>query len=246
MIVLITGAASGIGAATARRLAARAHVVVADRNKDGADRVAEGIARAGGMATAVEVDVTSRASVATMSRQVAMEVGIVDALFNNAGINIRQPVADITELAWDTVIATHVKGTLLVSQALLPGMLNAGRGAIVNSASDFSVIGAPGAATYAAAKSAVYALTKAMAAEFTPRGIRVNAIGPGPIDTPLLRAGRSPKDAEAALERNRQRVPMKRLGRPEEVAALVDFLLSDRSAYIAGQLIHPNGGVLSW
>lgn len=246
MIVLITGAASGIGAATARRLAASAHVVIADRNKEGADEVADDIVSAGGKATAIEVDVTQRASVTSMTDRIAAEVGVVDALFNNAGVNIRQPIADITELAWDTVIATHVKGTLLVSQALLPGMLNAGRGAIVNSASDFSVIGARGAAAYAAAKSAVYALTKAMAVEFTPRGIRVNAIGPGPIDTPLLRAGRSPKDAEIALERNRQRVPMKRLGRPEEVAALVDFLLSDRSAYIAGQLIHPNGGVLSW
>jgi 2-hydroxycyclohexanecarboxyl-CoA dehydrogenase len=246
MNVLITGGASGIGAATARRLAARAHVLVADRDKDAAEEMAAEIAEAGGKATAMEVDVTQRTSVFAMADRIVAEVGVVDALFNNAGVNIRQPIAEITELAWDTVIATHVKGTLFVSQAILPGMLSAGRGMIVNSASDFSVIGAPGAAAYAAAKSAVYALTKAMAVEFTPRGIRVNAIGPGPIDTPLLRAGRSPKDAEIALERNRQRVPMKRLGRPEEVAALVDFLLSDRSAYIAGQLIHPNGGVLSW
>lgn len=246
MNVLITGGASGIGAATARRLAARAHVLVADRDKDAAEEMAAEITGSGGKATAIEVDVTQRASVSAMAERIVAEVGVVDALFNNAGVNIRQPIAEITELAWDTVIATHVKGTLFVSQAILPGMLSAGRGAIVNSASDFSVIGAPGAAAYAAAKSAVYTLTKAMAVEFTPRGIRVNAIGPGPIDTPLLRAGRSPKDAEIALERNRQRVPMKRLGRPEEVAALVDFLLSDRSVYIAGQLIHPNGGVLSW
>ncbi len=246
MTILITGGASGIGAATARRLAKRVPVVVADRDLKAAEKVAADITGGGGTALAVEVDVTSKASIASMMDKVKAGAGPLEGLFNNAGINIRQRLDEITETAWDAVINTHVKGTFLVSQAVLPGMLERGRGVVVNTSSDFAVIGIPGASAYVSAKSAIYALTKAMTVEFTARGIRVNAVGPGPIDTPLLRSGRSPSEAAEALEANRLRVPMKRLGRPEEVAAVVDFLMSERSSYIAGQIIHPNGGVLSW
>ena len=246
MNLLITGGASGIGAATARRMAQKAHVVIADRNLPAAQALAAEITGAGGKASAVEVDVSSGASVARMMAGIPASVGPIDALVNNAGISLRQRVEDITEEAWDALIDTHVKGVFLVSQAVLPQMLEKQRGVIVNTSSDFAVMGFAGAAAYAAAKTAVYALTKALAIEFTAKGIRVNAIGPGPIDTPLLRGGRPAGEVEAALERNRQRVPMKRLGRPEEVAAVVDFLLSDRSSYIAGQIIHPNGGALMW
>jgi NAD(P)-dependent dehydrogenase (short-subunit alcohol dehydrogenase family) len=246
MNFLVTGGASGIGAATAKRLAARGRIVVADRNLDGARKVAAEIAGAGGKATAVEVDVSSSASVAAMMHTIERDAGQIGGLFNNAGITKRQRIEDITEEAWDAIIATHVKGVFLISQAVLPQMLERRRGVVVNTASDFSVAGAPGAAAYAAAKTAIYAMTKAMAVEFTHLGIRVNAIGPGPIDTPLLRVGREGAELEAALERNRQRVPMKRLGRPEEVAAVVDFLMSERSSYIAGQIIHPNGGAVMW
>ena len=246
MTILITGGASGIGAATARRLAKRVPVVVADRDLKAAEKVAADITGGGGTALAVEVDVTSKASIASMMDKVKAGAGPLEGLFNNAGINIRQRLDEITETAWDAVINTHVKGTFLVSQAVLPGMLERGRGVVVNTSSDFAVIGIPGASAYVSAKSAIYALTKAMTVEFTARGIRVNAVGPGPIDTPLLRSGRSPSEAAEALEANRLRVPMKRLGRPEEVAAVVDFLMSERSSYIARQIIHPNGGVLSW
>lgn len=246
MIFLVTGGASGIGAATARRLAARGPVVVADRNVHGARKVAADISGSGGKAIPVEVDVSSSASVSAMMRTIDRDVGQIDGLFNNAGITKRQRIEDITEEAWDAIIATHVKGVFLVSQAVLPQMVARRSGVVVSTASDFSVVGAPGAAAYAAAKTAIYAMTKAMAVEFTHLGIRVNAIGPGPIDTPLLRVGREGAELEAALERNRQRVPMKRLGRPEEVASVVDFLMSERSSYIAGQIIHPNGGAVMW
>lgn len=245
MTILITGAGSGIGAATARRLARHSAVVVADRNKGSADTVAAGINADGGKAFAVEVDVTSSSSVGSMMSRVAAAVGPIEGLFNNAGINIRQPIEAIGEADWDAVLNTHVKGTLLVSQAVVRQMLERKRGVVVNSASDFSIIGVAGLAAYCAAKTAVYALTKAMAVEFTPCGIRVNAIGPGPIDTPMLRSG-PPAEVEARLAHYRQKIPMKRLGNPEEVAALVDFLMSDRSSYIAGQIIHPNGGTVMW
>ncbi len=247
MSILITGGGSGIGAATARRLARRATVIVADRDVPAARALAAEISQAGGKAFAVEVDVTSKASIrAMMSELERGGAGPIEGLFNNAGINIRQPIEDIVEADWDAVFNTHAKGVLLVSQAVLPQMLTRKRGVVVNTASDYSVIGAPGLAAYCAAKAAVYALTKAMAVEFTEHGIRVNAVGPGPIDTPLLRAGRAPAEAEARLAMHRAKIPMGRLGQPEEVAAVVDFLLSERSSYIAGQIIHPNGGLVMW
>lgn len=246
MTILITGGGSGIGAATARRLAERRAVVVADRNLAAAGAVAAEITAKGGKALAVEVDVTSAASVKAMMANVGGQVGPIEGLFNNAGINIRQPVDEIVEADWDAVINTHVKGMFLVSQAVLPQMVARKRGVVVNTASDYSVIGVPGLAAYCAAKTAVYSLTKAMAIEFTALGIRINAVGPGPIDTPLLRAGRAPVEAEKRLAMHREKIPMKRLGRPEEVAAVVDFLLSDRSSYIVGQIIHPNGGMVMW
>jgi NAD(P)-dependent dehydrogenase (short-subunit alcohol dehydrogenase family) len=242
---LITGAASGIGAATAMRVAAWSSIAVADRDLQGAEKIAARIVSAGGKAMAVEVDVQDRTSVASMVECVTRELGAIQGLFNNAGINIRQGIDSVTARDWDAVITTHVKGTLLVSQAVLPQMLARGSGAVVNSGSDFSVIGVPGLAAYCAAKTAVFSMTKAMAVEFTSRGIRINAVGPGPIDTPMLRSG-TEEEVRTRLEDYRERIPMKRLGRPEEVAAVVDFLLSERASYIAGQIVHPNGGTVMW
>ena len=244
--VLVTGAASGIGAAAARRLARRMQVIVADRDADGAARLAEELTRSGHAATPVEVDVSQGASVRRMAAKIASEVGPVHALFSNAGFNRRGPVESITEDDWDAMMATHVKGMYLCAQAVLPQMCARGTGAIVNTSSDFAIMGVAGLATYTSAKTAIYALTKSLALEFAPHGIRVNAVGPGPIDTPLLRSGRAPGEEAAALEQQRRRIPMGRLGRPEEVAAVVDFLLDGRSSYITGQIIHPNGGALSW
>jgi NAD(P)-dependent dehydrogenase (short-subunit alcohol dehydrogenase family) len=246
MTVLITGGGSGIGAATARRLARRCPVVVADRNAAAADAIAREINGGGGKALAVEVDVASSPSVKAMMERLTAEAGPIEGLFNNAGITVRRPIEAIAEEDWDRVINTHVKGTMLVSQAVLPQMLARRRGAIVNISSDYAVIGVPDLAAYCAAKTAVYSMTKAMAVEFTAMGIRVNAVGPGPIDTPLLRAGRSTDEAAARLEMHKAKIPMRRLGEPEEVAAVVDFLLSERSAYIAGQLVQPNGGMVVW
>lgn len=244
--VLITGAASGIGRATARRLASRMPVVIADVSADAAAALAAELTRSGSRAHAVAVDVASRASVARMMAWIDAESGPVHALFNNAGINRRAAVEDITESDWDLMMATHAKGTFLCAQAVLPGMRARNRGVILNMSSDFAVIGLAGAAAYAAAKTAIYSLTKSLALEFAPHGIRVNALGPGPIDTPLLRSGRTPAQWEAVRDGFHQRLPMGRLGRPEEIAAVADFLLSERSAYITGQIIHPNGGQLSW
>ncbi|MGE3245026.1 MAG: SDR family NAD(P)-dependent oxidoreductase [Beijerinckiaceae bacterium] len=246
MHTLITGAASGIGKATALRLARRSAITLADRNLEGADAAAAEIVRAGGKAQAVEVDVTDPAAVASMVVQAEAGLGPVDALFNNAGINLRGPVLDIAEEHWDLMMNTHVRGMFLVAQNVLRGMVDRKAGVIVNTSSDFAVIGVPNLGSYCAAKTAIFSLTKCLALEFAAHGIRVNAIGPGPIDTPILRQNRKPEEIEASLKSNIERTPMKRLGRPEEVAATVDFLLSDRASYINGQLIQPNGGCVIW
>jgi NAD(P)-dependent dehydrogenase (short-subunit alcohol dehydrogenase family) len=246
MNVIITGGASGIGAGAARRLAKRMHVVIADRNIDGAKAFAAELVAAGHRASAVEVDVSNKASVLGMVEWMHKNVGDIDALFANAGFNRRAPVDEITQEDWDAMMATHVKGVFLCNQAVIPGMLARGKGAIVNTSSDFAVMGVANLGAYCAAKSAIYSLTKSIAQEFTPRGIRVNAIGPGPIDTPILRSGRSPEvfaEHEKVLTRL---VPLGRLGTPDEVAVSVDFLLSDKARFISGQLIHPNGGQLMW
>jgi len=243
---IVTGAASGIGRASALRLGRRMKVVVADRDGDGARRVAAEIEAAGGQALGVEVDVTSRAAVFAMVERARRAFGPVDALFANAGVNRRNPVDLINEADWDLMIATHVKGVFLSCQAVLGEMVERGQGAIVNTSSDFAVMGVAGNATYTAAKTAIYSMTKALACEFTPRGIRVNAIGPGPIDTPMLASGRTPEQHAATKQKFANILPLGRMGQPEDVAVVVDFLLSERASYMSGQLVHPNGGQLMW
>jgi NAD(P)-dependent dehydrogenase (short-subunit alcohol dehydrogenase family) len=242
-VLLITGAASGIGLAAARRMSRRMHVIVADLDEDRAAEAARSLKAEGRMASAVQVDVTQRSSVQQMMARIGREIGPVHALFNNAGISRPGPAADMAESVWDLMIDVHVKGTFLCCQAVLPQMCERREGVIVNMSSDYAVVGMMNGAAYAAAKSAIFSLTKSLAAEFAPYAIRVNALGPGPIDTPLLRAGRTGDDwkaARAAL------LPIGRLGQPDEVAAVLDFLLSEHASYMTGQIVHPNGGQVMW
>ncbi len=242
--VLITGAASGIARAAARRLAGRMTVYAADIDDAGLGETVDEIAAAGGSAKAITVDVSDRESVEAMAAAVD---GDIDAAFFAAGIHIRGTAETVFEEDWDRMIGVHVKGTFLCCQAALRRMRAQGTGgAIVTMSSDYAVMAVPGGAAYCAAKAAIHSLTKSIAQEFAPDRIRINALGPGPIDTPILKSGRTDEEYEQARERLADNLPIGRLGRPEEVAAVVDFLLSERSSYITGQIVHPNGGQLTW
>ena len=243
---IVTGAASGIGQATAKRLAKRMNVVAADRDAKGLAATVGAIATEGGKAIAIEVDVSDGRSVRDMIAKVNATGDPVEAALFAAGIFIKGPVDAITEDDWDQMIDTHAKGTFLCCQAAIAHMVPRGKGAIVNMSSDFAVMAVPDGAAYCAAKSAIYSMTKSLALEFAGNGIRVNALGPGPIDTPILRSGRSEAEYQAARISIAERLPLGRLGQPEEVAACADFLLSERASYINGQIIHPNGGQQTW
>jgi NAD(P)-dependent dehydrogenase (short-subunit alcohol dehydrogenase family) len=244
--ILITGAGSGIGRASAIRMASGMHVIVADMNEDGAAETVAMVEATGGSATAMQVDVADSSSVRALKDRIAADIGPVHKAFFAAGIYIRGVVGEIPEADWDRMIDIHVKGTFLGCQAVLPDMIAAGKGVIVNMSSDFAVMAVPGAAAYMASKSAIYSLTKSLALEFAPQNIRVNALGPGPIDTPILKSGRTPEEYAKAREWLADSLPIGRLGQPEEVASVLDFLLSDRSSYMTGQIVHPNGGQLMW
>lgn len=246
-VTVITGGGSGMGRATAIRLARRGDLVcICDLKEDGIKTTAERIESAGGAVFTGIVDVREQAQVNAWIAEVVGKFSKVDCLFSNAGVNARSTVANMTLAQWSLLLDTHVTGSFNFCQAVLRDMVTRKSGAIVVTSSDFAIVGVPNAANYCAAKTALYSLTKSLALEFAPHGIRINAIGPGPIDTPLLRAGRTPEEYDDVRKLFESRLPIRRLGQPEEVAAVVEFLLSERASFITGQLIQPNGGQVMW
>ncbi len=244
-IALVTGAGGGIGRATALELARAGHAVaVADLRGDVATEAAEAIAAAGASAMAVELDVTDPDSVAAGVERIAGELGPVDIAVNNAGWDELVPFLDTDEAFWDRVIEVNFKGCLRITHAVLPGMVERGWGRVVNIGSDAGRVGSSLESVYSGAKGGVIASTKTIAREAAAAGVTANTVCPGPTRTPLLEGMAARDEAGDRLIASLERaIPMRRLGEPEDVAAAVAFLASERAGFITGQTLSVSGGL---
>jgi 2-hydroxycyclohexanecarboxyl-CoA dehydrogenase len=243
--VIVTGGGGAIGGAICRRFAGYgARIGVFDKNLDGANKVVEDIKRAGGVAVAAGVDIADYEGVGRAIAQFETDVGPTGVLVNNAGWDRFANFVDTTPDLWDLLIAINLRGPLNMSHVVLKGMVSRGHGRIVNIASDAGRVGSSQEAVYSACKGGIIAFTKTVAREVARKGITLNAVCPGPTDTPLLAAvaGDSERGQKvrAALV---SAIPMKRVGLPDDIPGAVCFLASDDAAYITGQTISVSGGL---
>jgi NAD(P)-dependent dehydrogenase (short-subunit alcohol dehydrogenase family) len=243
-VALVTGAGSGIGEATALRFGREgAAVAAADVSEPAAASTAERIRQAGGRAVALAADVSREADCRRLVEETVRQLGGLDILVNNAGIGAVGTVLETDEATFERVMDVNVKGTFLLSKAVLPAMIARKAGIIVNTASIAGVRGIPQRAAYTASKHAIVGLTRAMALDHVKDGIRVNCVCPGTVDTPwvgrLLAQATDPQAARAALV---ARQPMGRLGRADEMAAAILFLASDESSFTTGTALLVDGG----
>lgn len=244
-VALITGAGSGIGQATARRFAAEgAAVAVADLDREAAEKTVDEIIRAGGQATPLAGDVSQAEDAEGIVEGAARAFGRIDVLFNNAGISCVGTLHETPIETWDRVMAVHLRGTFLVSKFTLPHMLAHGRGVIINMSSAIAQIGLAQRAAYAAAKTGILGLTRAMAVDYTPHGIRVLCLCPGTIHTPFVDKylKENYSDPEAALAAIKKRQLTGELGAPEDVAHAALFAASDEARFLIGTPLIIDGG----
>ncbi|MDX6382275.1 MAG: hypothetical protein QOI57_3299 [Rubrobacteraceae bacterium] len=246
-VAVITGAAGGQGQAAARLFAEEgARLVVSDIDKEGAEKTAQEIRDAGGEAIALRTDVSREKDVAEMIRLAVDEFGTVNILFNNAGVGYSAAdrltmasVVDTPEEDWDAVLAINLKGAAMGCKHAIPIMVENGGGAIVNNASINALVALSGADAYTAAKGGIVALTRVLAVDWGPRGVRVNCICPGGVDTAMI----APAIAdEEVLGIMLESTPLGRLARPEEIARVALFLASDEASYMNGAIVPVDGG----
>jgi 3-oxoacyl-[acyl-carrier protein] reductase len=238
-IALMTGGSRGIGRATAL-LFAREGADIAFCHLDDDAKAAETAAEIQALGRRVlhrSVDVANIAATKAFADHVAAQLGPIDILFNNAGMNIRKPFEAYTEDEFDRIVSVHLKGMFFTAQAVYPAMVARGQGCIINIASQRGLKGAVNSAPYSAAKAGIIGLTRALSWEAAPRGVRVNAIAPGPIDTDLT-ATMEPADRQAFIDA----LPVGRFGRPEEIAATALLLAGPEGGFYVGATLSPNGG----
>ena len=243
-VALVTGGGSGIGRETALAFGrAGARVVVSDRNAAAGEQTSRLIADTGGESTFVACDVSKAAEVQALVRRCVEVYGRLDCAHNNAGISgsggaVRGPTAQYSEESWDAVLGINLKGVWLCMKYEIEQMLTQGSGAIVNTASIAGLVGIAGNIGYVASKHGVVGITKAAALEYAPQGIRVNAVCPGYIDTPLIEALTSDAATKAVIE---SRHPQGRLGQPDEIAQAVLWLCSDAASFVNGHMLTVDG-----
>ncbi len=243
-VVLVTGGSSGIGYATARAFLAEGAKVAITGRDEARLRKAEDELRSHGTVLAIPGDVSRAEDARRFVEETEAKLGPIDILVNNAGIFLNKPVEGLTEEEYDAVMDINMKGTFLCTKYVIPSMVRRRRGAIVNVASDNAIIGFPGSSVYCASKAAMVLFTKCVALEHALDGIRVNAICPGEVETPMLE-----RDAEASglgyrayYEKLVAPIPMKRAAKPEEIAACILFLASDDASYMTGAAMSVDGG----
>jgi 2-hydroxycyclohexanecarboxyl-CoA dehydrogenase len=239
-VVIVTGAGGGIGAAISSRFACEgAHVVVCDASGAAAQSVTDDLRGRGLLAEAQVFDVTDAQACRTLVEQVVGDHSRVDVLVNNAGINRRGELLALSDADWSASFAVNVDAMFHLCRAVLPHMIGAGGGAIVNTASQWGLHPVPGHIAYNVSTAAVVSFTQNLARDYAPHNVRVNAVCPGEIHTPMLESGLARKGM--TITDLAQKVPLGRIGRPEEVAALVAFLASDEAPYICGAAVEITG-----
>jgi len=242
---VVTGGASGIGRGIALRLAHEgANVAILDLNSTGAENVATEIAALGRKSVACQTDVANRAQVNASIERVRKELGPIHILVNDAGIGKFVLLSDMSEEAWDEMIAIHLKGAFNCTKAVVQDMIDAKWGRVINISSTAGLGGAAGLVHYSAAKAGIIGFTKGLAAELGPMGITVNAIAPGLIDTPiLLKDGVLSGRMQKFMQITANRAPVRRNGAPDDIATACAYLASEDASFFTGQVMSPNGGM---
>lgn len=238
-VIAITGAGRGIGLATAERFAERGDFLALSYRKTGAplDSVIARAREKGGGGFAFKADISRPDQAESFIKAAEEQFGRIDVLVNNAGMLVAVPSAECTWEQWERTIAVNLSGTWACLRAALPGMIARKSGRIINVSSELGIIGFPTYAAYSASKGGVIALTKAVAKEVAPLGILVNTVAPGPIETDML-----VNDTVEYNDETRGQIPLRRFGRPEEIAAVIDAVAGEAGTYMVGQVISPNGG----